>query len=109
MQFSSIFNSLMNSKGITAYKMSKETGISDSLIGYWRKGERVPSAENLILISKYLGISIDYLLTGRKTEPEPTSELTEEDKSILSFFHELSDETKIHVLAIISMLAKSDG
>lgn len=64
MQLAQILNNLMESKSISAYKMSKDTGISDRLIGYWKKGEKLPSAENLMIISNYFGVSIDYLLTG---------------------------------------------
>ena len=52
----------MDNSKISAYKMSKETGISDRLIGYWRKGEKMPGAENLIIIANYFNTSIDYLL-----------------------------------------------
>lgn len=68
MNFAQILTTIMEQKKISAYKMSKETGISDSLIGYWKKGERVPNAENLIILSKYLNVSIDYLLTGSKND-----------------------------------------
>ena len=60
MQLAQILNNLMESKSISAYKMSKDTGISDRLIGYWKKGEKLPSAENLMIISNYFGVSIDY-------------------------------------------------
>ena len=58
MQLAQILNNLMESKSIYAYKMSKDTGISDRLIGYWKKSEKLPSAENLMIISNYFGVSI---------------------------------------------------
>ena len=73
----------MESKSISAYKMSKDTGISDRLIGYWKKGEKLPSAENLMIISNYFGVSIDYLLTGenRKESNISQSAITTGDHS----------------------------
>lgn len=62
MNFSQRLCSFMANKNISAYKMSKDTGISDRLIGYWRKGEKLPNAENLIIIANYFNTSIDYLL-----------------------------------------------
>ena len=62
MSFSQKLCFLMDNSKISAYKMSKETGISDRLIGYWRKGEKMPGAENLIIIANYFNTSIDYLL-----------------------------------------------
>lgn len=57
----------MKEKNISNYEMSKKTGISDSLIGYWRKGERIPKADNLIIVANFLECSTDYLL-GRTPE-----------------------------------------
>ena len=83
MQLAQILNNLMESKSISAYKMSKDTGISDRLIGYWKKGEKLPSAENLMIISNYFGVSIDYLLTGenRKESNISQSAITTGDHS----------------------------
>ena len=83
MQLAQILNNLMESKSISAYKMSKDTGISDRLIGYWKKGEKRPSAENLMIISNYFGVSIDYLLTGenRKESNISQSAITTGDHS----------------------------
>jgi len=83
MQLTQILNNLMESKSISAYKMSKDTGISDRLIGYWKKSEKLPSAENLMIISNYFGVSIDYLLTGenRKESNISQSAITTGDHS----------------------------
>ena len=53
MEFYKILNQLMESAGITAYKMSKDTGIPQAVIGRWKKGERLPSNENLRKIADY--------------------------------------------------------
>lgn len=69
MKFAQILNQTMREKNISNYEMSKKTGISDSLIGYWRKGERIPKADNLLTIANFLECSADYLL-GRTDEPQ---------------------------------------
>lgn len=68
MSFSQKLCRFMEAKQISAYKMSKETGISDRLIGYWRKGEMLPNAENLMIIADYFDTSIDYLLDREKND-----------------------------------------
>ena len=69
MQFTQRFNELINSKNITPYRMAKNTGIPNRMIGYWKNGDRIPSAENLVKIADYLDVSTDYLL-GRTNNPE---------------------------------------
>ena len=105
MIFAQILTSIMNEKKISAYKMSKETGISDSLIGYWKKGERVPNAENLILISNYLEVTIDYLLTGKCKET--VIELTEDKKRFLSMYELLNDMEKGEILGEMKNMIKN--
>ena len=70
MKHSEIILRIMEERNITSYRMAKETGISESLFGTWRKK---PTSNiysgNLVLIADYLGCSVDYLL-GRTEDPE---------------------------------------
>lgn len=65
MLFSYILNQLININNVSAYKISKDTGISDRLIGYWKNGQKQPSVDNLLKIATYFNVSCDYLLTGK--------------------------------------------
>ena len=66
--FQDRFIQLLQQHDLTAYKLSKETGITQGMISYWKNGERMPSAENLIVLADYFNCSVDYLL-GRTTNP----------------------------------------
>lgn len=70
MEHTEIILQIMEERGITAYKLAKATGISESLFSKWRE---TPSSKissgNLVLIADYLGCSVDYLL-GRTDNPE---------------------------------------
>lgn len=92
MEFSEILNDLLKRKAITAYKLSKETGISQSLIGYWKRGEKRPTAQNLQRLADYFQVSIDYLMTGKAKTP--LSEISDE---------EADDELQGHRYALRSL------
>lgn len=62
MEFTQIFNELMNTRGLTAYRLARETGISEMTIGRWRSGKALPSGENLATLSEYFNVTTDYLL-----------------------------------------------
>ena len=68
--FKDIFVKILQEQNITAYKLSKDTGITQGMISYWKNGERIPSAENLVMLADYFGCSVDYLL-GRTDEKTP--------------------------------------
>ena len=47
---------------LSARALAKELNLSDRAIQRWEKEERIPNADNIILISKYFTVSADYLL-----------------------------------------------
>ena len=63
-----VFEKLMGIKGVTAYRVSKETGVTQTSLSNWKNGKSTPSNENLKKIADYFGVSIDYLMTGEEEE-----------------------------------------
>lgn len=53
---------LLQKNNITAYRVAKETGISQGLMGEYKNGIKLPTSQNLIKIADYFDCSIDYLL-----------------------------------------------
>lgn len=70
MEHSSIILGLLEKRGISAYRVAKETGISESLFSKWKKNPTSEIAsQTLVLIADCLDCSVDYLL-GRTDNPE---------------------------------------
>lgn len=65
MDFASELNALIKLSGINNTKLAAAIGVSNSLITSWRRGEKVPSAENLDKLATYFGVTVDSLL-GRE-------------------------------------------
>lgn len=63
-----IFEQLLQQFNVTAYKVAKETGITQSTLSDWKYGKSTPKSENMKKIADYFGISIDYLMTGEEKE-----------------------------------------
>ena len=59
---------LIKDRGITAYKMTTDIGISKSKVTEWKKGIHKPSTEAIIKIADYFGVTCDYLLTGKGSQ-----------------------------------------
>ena len=64
-----IFVKLLEKYGVTAYKVSKATGIAGSTFTDWKTGRSTPKQDKLQKIADYFGVTVDYLMTG-KEEPE---------------------------------------
>lgn len=70
MDYSQSVLKMLQEHEITPYRLSKETGISESLFSKWKKNPTSDiSATVLVKIADYLGCSVDYLL-GRTDKKE---------------------------------------
>ena len=65
---------LMQERGISPAKLSSDTGISAGNISDWKSGRSKPSAAKLAILSKYFGITTDYLLGNETSGTKPTDE-----------------------------------
>jgi len=74
--FKDIFVDLLEKTNTTAYKLSIETNIPQSLISTYKSGTKSPTTVNLVKIAEYFNVSVDYLL-GKEEKPVASDELTE--------------------------------
>lgn len=65
-----IFERLLKERGITAYKVAQETGITTATLSSWKKGRYTPKQEKLQKIADYFGVTIDYLMTGEEKKED---------------------------------------
>lgn len=101
--FNEIFVKYIQSKGITAYRVAKETGISQGLMNEYKNGLRIPATENLVKIADYLDCSIDFLLGRSKNELEEP----EDEHRLIKAYRQLTDEGQRAVLNFAEMSANS--
>lgn len=77
MAYDRIFE-IMKEKELTAYRVSKDTGISQASLADWRKGRSKPKIDKLQKLSEYFGVSIQYL-TGESNEIDDTQQMQAPD------------------------------
>lgn len=58
------FVELLQEKGITAYRVSKDTGVTQTTLSDWKTGRAVPKTATLQKIADYFDVSLDWL-TGK--------------------------------------------
>ena len=59
-----IFEKLCQDRGVTPYRVCKETGLTTATISNWKAGRYTPKADKLQKIADYFDVSLDYLMTG---------------------------------------------
>ena len=56
------FAELLDKNNKTAYAVSKETGIAQSIFSDWKNGRSKPKVDKLQKLADYFGVSIEYFL-----------------------------------------------
>ena len=56
------FSSLLEESNKTAYQVSKDTGIAQSVLSDWKTGRSKPKTDKLAVLAKYFGVPIEYFL-----------------------------------------------
>lgn len=77
------FEKKLKEKGLTAYKVAKATGITQSTLSDWKRGRSTPKTENMQKIADFLDTTVEYLMTGKDiapTDPVSSSALTPRDE-----------------------------
>ena len=54
------FAELLKQRGVTAYRVSKETKISANTFTDWKSGRSKPKFDKLLAIAKYFGVPVEY-------------------------------------------------
>lgn len=92
--------------GMTQDVWSKRFGVSNAMVTYYLKGEKLPSVGTAITIAKEIGCCVEYLLTGRG--PRRVSDIPLEERNVLDI-GQLDKSSQSHIEALFhSMLNAQD-
>ena len=58
----SVFEKLIKKKGVSTYKVSKDTGIAQSVLSDWKRGRSTPKIDKLLKIADYLGVDVSVFI-----------------------------------------------
>lgn len=64
------FAALLAKNNVTAYQVSKATGVATATLTEWKNGTYTPKVDKLMLIAKYFGVPIDYFIGDGSIEQE---------------------------------------
>ena len=53
-------------RGLSQRALGDIFGVCNQTISFWENGSREPDLDNLLNISKYFGVSVDYLLDEKE-------------------------------------------
>lgn len=68
MEFAQNLKFLMETEGLTKYRLAKEINISQTSLANWLEEKNIPHPSTLNILASYFGISVDELV-GEKLPP----------------------------------------
>lgn len=105
-----IFSKLLQKNGVTPYKVSKETGVSQSTLSDWKRGISTPKSDKLQKIADYFGVSLGYLM-GTEDEPNAIDKENNPivlDDDALELLEELKERPEMRTLFSVSRKATKE-
>ncbi len=84
---------LRKEKNITQAELSKELNLSDRTVSKWEQGKGNPDIETLPDLSRFFGVSIDYLITGEDFKSDRNASNYE---IVVNYFNKLIGPVKLN-------------
>jgi len=79
------------SKGLSQHQLSQLLGVKRSVVSYYESGDRLPSYDVLMEMSRVFNVSTDYLLKGK-------------DASKVIYVSDLSEKELDVVMGVVNLL-----
>lgn len=85
---------ILKEKKLKQKELAQRTGISESAISDWKKKGTNPAAENISAIADFLGVSLEYLVTGKEKSPS----LPNDELELLKYYKELPTHGRLKLI-----------
>ncbi len=94
---------LIAEKNLKVSDMCKKIGVNTSTTTNWKQRNTDPPSKFLIPICEFLGVTLEYLLTGTDNVQDK-SELSANDKELLNLFRQLPERNQIKLIGYVERM-----
>lgn len=98
---------LIHQEGYTVYRLSKESSIPLSTLYGIKNNKGMPSVYTLILLFKFLNISMDEFLLGYRVENQIALSALEEKH--IELYRHISPELQLHIDEYLRLLVQNSS
>lgn len=102
--------STLDKKGKMASDLCKFLDIQSSTMSTWKTRKKDPPAKYMEKISIFLGVSLEWLLTGEELEQNPPTEnheLSEDENDLLVLYRKLPERKKYETIGELKGFLKA--
>lgn len=91
--------------GISQEEIAKNIGVSTRTWGKYERGETVPDATVLAMLSGLYGFDTNFILTGRGSMP---TNITQEEQTLIENYRNMNDAARLNMQTVSSAFAQSE-
>lgn len=109
-----IYQRLLDEKGLKNSDVSRGANVSNMTLSDWKRGKTTPKTDTMQKIADFLGVSVDYIMTGK--ENQFTIEMADMDADLIMLekrikeyaikLSKLSEEDREDIMKMIDRLGK---
>ncbi len=105
---------LRNVKGISQEELASLMDVTRQSVSKWETGQALPDSEKIVRLSEIFGVTTDYLLKGKETDPmdiyaqhdsKAGTDMSAEVTEILDNVHQMSTAKRLLIGAGVLLLA----
>lgn len=102
------FEELCKVRGVTPYRVCKETGIATATISHWKVGSYTPKRDKLQKLADYFGVDVNLFIYGKQSDI-PQVNIIKEDVALFEVYSFLNAEDKELVKKLVLRLSGFDA
>ncbi len=99
----SIYQKLLDEKGLKNADVARATGISNMTLSDWKNGKSTPKQDKLMKIAEFLDVNLEYLMTGKEI---PNASLTDDFTMLIEFYNSSNKDGQTRIMEYAKMIAK---
>lgn len=106
MDFVDRIDELLRKKNLKRIAMCDDLGITHSAVTDWKRRGTIPAGDVCVRIAGYLGVDVEWLITGKEREKRPAPQ---ERNELVENFSSLTQEQQEHILISIGVFQAQNG
>ena len=90
---------------ISQKELCQKCNIIDTTYSSWKNRNRLPSIDDISILSNALNVSLEWLVTGTDTKSDSTSDLPEDEQLLLQHYNQCNQEGKNRIMEQAEFIA----
>lgn len=99
----------LENHNLTMANLCAYINVKSNVVANWKTQNTVPPAKYLVIICEFIGISTDYLLTGKETQQKSLPPISEDKQKLLELYDLLTEREQGEIIGELKERTRDRG